>query len=104
MVVALLWKPALWIAALYAAMSLVTFIAYAVDKSAAKRGNWRTPERTLHLLALAGGWPGALCAQELLRHKSTKTAFRSVFWLTVFVNVMGLVLLTTPLSKLLLKI
>nr|WP_295768290.1 DUF1294 domain-containing protein [Rhodoferax sp.] len=85
-------------------MSLITFVAYAMDKSAAKRGNWRTPESTLHLLALAGGWPGALCAQKLLRHKSTKPAFRSVFWATVVVNVLGFVLITTPLSRLLLKI
>ncbi len=90
-----------WIAALYAGMSVVTFIAYAMDKSAAKRGDWRTPERTLHLLALAGGWPGALCAQQLLRHKSSKAPFRYVFWATVFVNVVGFVLLFTPFVRLL---
>ena len=100
----MLSNPPLWIAALYAAMSTITFIAYAIDKSAAARGNWRTPEKTLHLLALAGGWPGALCAQRLLRHKSSKTAFRAVFWATVFTNVSGFVFLCTPLGKLLLKI
>ncbi len=93
--------PPIWIAAIYAAMSVITFIAYAMDKSAAARRSWRTPERTLHLLALAGGWPGALCAQQLLRHKSSKAAFRSVFWVTVFVNVLGFVLLCTPLVRLL---
>ncbi|MCU7977742.1 DUF1294 domain-containing protein [Shewanella sp. SW36] len=74
------------IAAMYLTLSLLTFIAYAIDKSAAKRNKWRTKESTLHLLALMGGWPGALFAQNLLRHKSIKASFRNVFWLTVVAN------------------
>jgi len=74
------------IAGLYLALSLCTFFTYAVDKSAAKRGKWRTKESTLHLMSLMGGWPGALFAQHLLRHKSVKTAFRKLFWLTVVTN------------------
>jgi uncharacterized membrane protein YsdA (DUF1294 family)/cold shock CspA family protein len=72
--------------ALYITASLLTFIAYALDKSAARKGAWRTKESTLHLLSLAGGWPGALVAQQKLRHKSKKESFRSVFWLTVLLN------------------
>lgn len=75
---------------IYLTLSLLTFIAYAIDKSAAKRGKWRTKESTLHLLALMGGWPGALSAQNLLRHKSAKASFRNVFWLTVVVNLVAL--------------
>ncbi len=75
-----------WVLALYLAASLCTFILYAVDKSAAQKGNWRTPENTLHLFALAGGWPGALLAQQTLRHKSRKQPFRILFWMTVIVN------------------
>ncbi|MGE6315207.1 DUF1294 domain-containing protein [Shewanella baltica] len=74
------------IAGMYLTLSLLTFIAYAIDKSAAKRGKWRTKESTLHLLALMGGWPGALFAQNVLRHKSVKASFRNVFWLTVVAN------------------
>jgi uncharacterized membrane protein YsdA (DUF1294 family)/cold shock CspA family protein len=70
----------------YILASLVTFAAYAHDKSAAKRGDWRTQESTLHLLSLAGGWPGALVAQQKLRHKSKKQSFRAVFWITVILN------------------
>ena len=72
--------------ALYLVASLLTFLMYAVDKSAAQKGAWRTKESTLHLLSLVGGWPGALVAQEKLRHKSKKQSFRSVFWVTVFIN------------------
>ncbi|MOA42630.1 hypothetical protein D3C78_1646950 [compost metagenome] len=53
---------------------------------AALRNRWRTPERTLHWLALLGGWPGAMLAQYWFRHKSTKPAFRRWFWATVLGN------------------
>jgi uncharacterized membrane protein YsdA (DUF1294 family)/cold shock CspA family protein len=70
----------------YILASLVTFAAYAKDKTAAKRGGWRTQESTLHLLSLVGGWPGALVAQQKLRHKSKKQSFRAAFWITVILN------------------
>lgn len=92
-VVAAVWRLPVWVAGLYVGLSVVTFIAYAADKSAASRGAWRTPESSLHLLALAGGWPGALLAQQFLRHKSTKHPFRQVFWTTVLLNVTALGLL-----------
>lgn len=68
-------------------LSIITFVAYALDKNAAQKGNWRTKESTLHMLALVGGWPGAMYAQQKLRHKSVKTEFRQVFWATVVMNV-----------------
>lgn len=71
---------------LYCTASIVAFVAYALDKSAARNDRWRTPESTLHLFALAGGWPGALAAQRLLRHKSRKRSFQIVFWMTVVIN------------------
>jgi len=72
--------------ATYIGLSILTYIAYALDKSAASKGAWRTQESTLHLMALAGGWPGALIAQQKLRHKSRKQAFRFEFWITVLLN------------------
>ena len=74
----------------YGGLSLVALLVYAVDKSAAVRGAWRVPENTLHALSLAGGWPGALLAQQGLRHKTAKTAFILVFWATVAGNLIGL--------------
>ena len=83
------------IAIAYVVMSIITFIAYAIDKSAAEKGRWRTQESTLHLMALIGGWPGAILGQMTLRHKSKKKAFRQVFWLTIILNIAGLVWLHT---------
>ncbi|WP_226664592.1 DUF1294 domain-containing protein [Microbulbifer aggregans] len=75
----------------YVVFSLLTYLLYYLDKSAARQGRWRTKESSLHLLALAGGWPGALVAQKTLRHKSRKQPFRFIFWLTVLANIGALV-------------
>ncbi|HJV67205.1 MAG TPA: DUF1294 domain-containing protein [Geomonas sp.] len=86
-------RPGLLIAAVgsvYLLASLVTFLTYALDKSAARNGRWRTRESTLHLLSLVGGWPGALLAQNMLHHKSNKRSFRAVFWMTVGLNCFAL--------------
>jgi len=93
----ILGSTAFLIASFYFIASLMTFIVYTIDKSAAKKGHWRVKERTLHLLSLIGGWPGALIAQKILRHKSIKQPFRSFFWLTIFLNVsllIGLLMMT----------
>ncbi len=71
---------------IYLAASLVCYAVYALDKSAARKRQSRVPERALHLLALAGGWPGALLAQQRLRHKTQKLAFLVPFWGTVALN------------------
>ena len=75
---------------IYVLASAVTFGAYAFDKFAARQGRRRIRERTLHLLALCGGWPGAWLAQRLLHHKSVKRRFQAVFWSIVILH--GLVL------------
>lgn len=99
LVLAVVWRVPLVLLALYAVASVVTFFAYAFDKSAAQRGGWRTSEKTLHLLALVGGWPGALLAQQLLRHKSSKAEFRVVFWGSVILNVAAFFWLCSPLGE-----
>lgn len=82
--------------ALYIVASLIAFAAYAIDKSAAQQNEWRTQESTLHLFALLGGWPGALAAQRLLRHKSAKTSFLVTFWFTVLLNCGALAWFLSP--------
>lgn len=97
--VSLTWGVTRWVAVFYAGMSMLTFIVYAWDKSAARAGRWRIAESTLHLMALAGGWPGALLAQQWLRHKSVKPAFRAVFWATVVLNVAVWLWLCSPWGR-----
>ena len=80
----------------YMALSLATFIVYAGDKRAARKGRWRVAESTLHGLALFCGWPGALLAQQLLAHKRSKPQFMRVFWGTVALNILAFIALFTP--------
>ncbi len=81
--------PAILVLA-YALMSALALLIYGIDKSAARNNRWRTQESTLHLVALFGGWPGALLAQSAFRHKSSKAEFQSTFWITVVLNCAGL--------------
>ncbi len=81
---------------IYFTASVITYLAYAFDKSKAKRGKWRTQESTLHLFSLIGGWPGAAVAQQHLRHKSQKKDFRAGFWFTLIVNLGAFIWLVSP--------
>jgi len=97
-VLGLLWwqdvvGPAVFIT--YLAMSAVTMLVYRDDKRRASEGRWRRPERLLHLLELAGGWPGALVAQWQFRHKNRKMAYQVIFWLMVALNLALLALYAT---------
>lgn len=102
-VCALLCVLGLWIAKLIpdwtlpviAGMSVAALGFYLYDKGAAARGEQRTPENTLHLISLLGGWPGALIGQGLFRHKTSKSSFQAVFWLTVVLNIAAIWLLAS---------
>ena len=87
----------------YVTLSGVTFLAYAFDKAAAMNRRWRTKEKTLHFLGLLGGWPGALFAQQMFRHKSKKEEFQMLFWFTVLANCGALIWFTTENGSSLLR-
>ena len=74
----------------FALASAVAYIAYSLDKDAAQRGRWRIAETTLHLFEFAGGWPGALLAQRVMRHKTRKASYRRGFRLVVLLHCVGL--------------
>ncbi|MCB1608893.1 MAG: cold shock and DUF1294 domain-containing protein [Xanthomonadales bacterium] len=106
-IVALMVFPALWLLLTWGvvpiwlfwvtiAMSLFAVVLYGLDKWAAKRDRQRTPEATLQLCALLCGWPGALLAQQVFRHKSSKRAFQFKFWLMVALNVSALSFMSYP--------
>ncbi|WP_222942222.1 cold shock and DUF1294 domain-containing protein [Protaetiibacter sp. SSC-01] len=90
-VVALIRPIPFWVWVLYLGMSFATFVAYALDKRAAASEGWRLSEGSLLALGLACGWPGAIVAQQVVRHKTVKMSFQVVFWITVVVNVVAFV-------------
>lgn len=90
-------QPNLWpLALVYVLLSLLIYVLYAKDKQAAMIGEQRVAENTLHLLALLGGWPGALLAQRRHRHKSSKKPFLRIFWVTVILNWLACFLILSP--------
>ena len=81
---------------IFVVASLLAYVIYAKDKSAARTGDWRVSENTLHLLALFCGWPGAIIAQQKLRHKTKKLSFQVFFWLTLLINIGVIAWIHTP--------
>lgn len=64
-------------------LSVITFIAYAVDKVKAKKGSWRTKEKTLLCMSFLGGAIGGCLAMQICRHKTKHWYFHAI-------NVIGL--------------
>jgi len=83
-----------WITILgwHALACAVSASLYTIDKRRAVRGGWRIPENRLHLVDLLGGWVGGWIARRKLRHKTSKTRFMVVFWVTASLH--AVVLLT----------
>ena len=90
------WPLPRLVSTLYGALSMALFIVYGMDKWAAKRGRARVAETSLHLIALMGGWPGALLGQQVFRHKTAKPAFLRWTWAMVALNLLALVWIVTP--------
>ena len=60
-----------------AAVNVLAFLAYGDDKRRAKHpGARRIPEKTLLLMALLGGSPGALAGMRVFHHKTRHWYFR----------------------------
>lgn len=80
-------KLPLYTIVFYGIISIITYFSYSIDKSKAITKEYRTSEKSLHLLSLIGGWMGAIIAQQRFRHKNKKISFQIVFWMTVIFNV-----------------
>ena len=59
-----------------AAINVITFMVYGIDKLKAKKGKWRIPEATLLLLAIVGGSIGAWCGMKVWHHKTMHKKFK----------------------------
>lgn len=56
-------------------MNIVGFAIMGIDKSRAKRGAWRIPEKTLFLIAILGGSIGSILGMKQFRHKTKHRTF-----------------------------
>lgn len=81
------WKTVLlFIVFQVVSINFTTFVAYGIDKRAARRGDWRVPERDLHLLEFLGGWIGAWIAQKFFRHKTAKRSYQAIYKLMIIME------------------
>ncbi len=71
-------------------VNITTFVAYGVDKKAAKQGQWRVPEKDLHTLEFLGGWIGAWLAQKFFRHKTAKKSYQRMYKLMIVMEFIAL--------------
>ncbi len=79
-----------WVVAVYLLLTIIasigSFVAYGIDNRRAAKGRRRVSQRTLHGLALVGGWPGAVLGQRVFGHKTQKLTFRLAHWLIVLLH------------------
>jgi len=80
----------------YAAINIVTFAAFGIDKWRAERQHARLPEAHLLLLALLGGALGAVAGQQFFRHKTRKQPFRTLLMGAVLVNLAVAAVVLSP--------
>ena len=64
--------------AAFAAISIINFFMYGIDKRKAKKGKWRIPEKALLLTSFCGGAVGGFAAMQLFRHKTKHWYFNAV--------------------------
>ncbi len=67
-------------------ISCITFGLYGFDKSRARTGGWRVPEKYLHWLALLGGFPGGWIGRSVFRHKTQKGIFLFVLAVSTIIH------------------
>lgn len=56
-------------------INFITFFLFGYDKRKARKNEWRISEKTLLLLAAAGGAAGAWLGMYVFRHKTMKKKF-----------------------------
>ena len=70
--------------------NLLIFLIYGIDKSKARRGAWRIPEKILLTIALVCGGFGACLAGIAFHHKTRKWYFKTVWFLGMVTTLVAL--------------
>ena len=73
--------------------NLLVFMIYGIDKSKAKRGVWRIPEKYLLSFAFLCGGFGAWLAGVTFHHKTRKWYFKTVWFLGIVTTLVILYLI-----------
>lgn len=78
-------------------MNSIGFASMGIDKSKAKRGGWRIPEKTLFLIAILGGSVGSILGMKQFRHKTKHKSFTIGMPAILLVQVLVILYFTTGL-------
>ena len=70
-----------------AAMNIVAFFMYGIDKWKSRRNKWRITEARLITIALLGGSIGALLGMKVWHHKTQHAKFRYGLPLILFLHI-----------------
>jgi len=81
-----------------AAINMVTFFIFGIDKWKAKRSKWRIPETTLLGLAVIGGSIGAWLGMKVWHHKTMHKTFKYGIPLILLAQI-AIILLTSCRTK-----
>ena len=73
--------------------NLLVFMIYGTDKSKAKRGAWRIPEKYLLSFAFLCGGFGAWLAGITFHHKTRKWYFKTIWFLGIVTTLVALYLI-----------
>ena len=80
-------------------INLALFFLMKIDKTRAKQNKYRISEKTLWILALAGGAIGGTVGMQLFRHKTKHKWFLIGFPLLAIVDVILLVILLSSIQS-----
>ncbi|MDF2473480.1 MAG: hypothetical protein K0R21_1262 [Anaerocolumna sp.] len=56
-------------------INLIGFILMGMDKTKARKNQWRIPEKTLFIAAILGGSVGSILGMKFFRHKTKHPIF-----------------------------
>ena len=73
--------------------NLLVFMIYGIDKSKARKGAWRIPEKYLLSFAFLCGGFGAWLAGVTFHHKTRKWYFKTVWFLGIVTTLVTLYLI-----------
>ena len=74
-------------------INIITFLAMGLDKYKAKKGHWRTPEKTLITLVVLGGGIGGIAGMKVFRHKTKKPRFYIGFPMILVLEILAAIVL-----------
>lgn len=70
-----MFSPVMFLILYLILINLAGLLTMGIDKHKAHAHRWRIPEKTLFLIAIAGGCAGSILGMLLFRHKTRHPAF-----------------------------